>query len=73
MKLSIKYHAGNPNICRIPEIAARPLPECEGGGFYIPRDQAEKIVAINNAAHDWWEDRIPKDDAEKALMAALAR
>lgn len=44
MKLTIEYHAGNPNLCRIPELRIRPLPECEGGGWTIPRDQAELIV-----------------------------
>lgn len=44
MKLTIQYHAGNPNLCRIPELTIRQMPECEGGGWYLPREQAEAIV-----------------------------
>ena len=45
MKLTIQCHAGNPNMCRIPELKIRAMPECEGGGWYMPREQAEAIVA----------------------------
>lgn len=44
MKLTVEYHAGNPRLCRIPELKIREMPECEGGGWYIPREQAEQIV-----------------------------
>ncbi len=48
MKLTVEYHAGNPNICRIPELKIRAVPECEGGGWYLPREQAEMIVKAVN-------------------------
>lgn len=44
MNLTVRYHTGNPNLCRIPELRIRSLPECEGGGWYMPREQAELIV-----------------------------
>jgi hypothetical protein len=43
-KLTIEYHAGNPSLCRIPELTIRSMPECEGGGWYMPREQAEMLV-----------------------------
>lgn len=52
MKLTIQYHAGNPGLCRIPELKIGIMPECEGGGWHMPREQAELIVraveALNN-------------------------
>lgn len=45
MKLTIQYHLGNPNMCRIPELTIRPMAECEGGGWWMPREQAERIVS----------------------------
>lgn len=47
MKLTIQHHAGNPNLCRIPELTIRPMPECEGGGWYMPREQAEALVKMS--------------------------
>lgn len=44
MKLTIQYHAGNPNLCRIPELKIGVMPVCEGGGWYMTREQAELIV-----------------------------
>jgi len=44
MKFTVQYHAGNPNLCRIPELNIGVMPECEGGGWYMPREQAELIV-----------------------------
>lgn len=49
MKLTVQYHAGNPNMCRIPELKLRTLPECEGGGWYLPREQAELLAQAVNA------------------------
>lgn len=46
--ISMIVHAGNPKIAKIPELTIRTLPECEGGGWYMPADQAETIVEIWN-------------------------
>lgn len=48
MKLTVEYHAGNHGMCRIPELKIKLLPECEGGGWYLPREQAEMIVKAVN-------------------------
>jgi hypothetical protein len=45
MKLTLQHHLGNPNMCRIPELTIRQMPECEGGGWWMPREQAEQIVS----------------------------
>ena len=45
-QFTIKYHAANANIARIPELDIRPMHECEGGGYYISRQQAEYIVGM---------------------------
>lgn len=50
MKLTTLYHAGNPNLCRIPELTIRSMPECEGGGWYLPKDQAEALVQLSERA-----------------------
>lgn len=52
MKLTVQYHAGNPNICRIPELKIRAMPECEGGGWYLPREQAEFLVRACEGLED---------------------
>lgn len=44
MKLTIQFHGGNPSLCRIPELKIGVMPECEGGGWYMPREQAELLV-----------------------------
>lgn len=50
--LTLQVHLGNPKMARIPELTIRPLPECEGGGWYMPADQAEAIVrAWNSQIH----------------------
>lgn len=49
MKLTIEYHAGNPNLCRIPELRIKAMPECEGGGWFIPREQAEYLIRAAEA------------------------
>lgn len=50
MKLSIRYHAGNPNMCRIPELQIRQMAECEGGGWWMPKEHAEWLVRISDVA-----------------------
>lgn len=50
MILTIQYHAGNPNLCRIPELKIRAMPECEGGGYYLLREQAEEIIRAVEAS-----------------------
>jgi hypothetical protein len=52
MKLTLMQHAGNPNMCRIPELTIRAMPKCEGGGWYLPRRQAEFLVRAAEAVED---------------------
>jgi len=58
MKLTIQYHAGNPNMCRIPELTIRQMPECEGGGWYLPREQAELLVRASEGYEDTTVDEL---------------
>jgi len=44
-RLTIQHHIGNPNICKIPELTIRPMPECEGGGWYLSKSDAKQIVS----------------------------
>lgn len=52
--LTIQVHLGNPKMARIPELTIRTLPECEGGGWYMPADQAEAVVRA-------WNGLLSKD------------
>lgn len=56
MKLTIQYHSGNPDICRIPELKIRHLPECEGGGWWMPRRQAEDILSFSTVGTELTEE-----------------
>lgn len=47
--LTVQVHLGNPKMARIPELTIRAMPECEGGGWYMPADQAEAIAAAWNS------------------------
>lgn len=67
MKFTIQYHAGNPQLCRIPELKIGVMPECEGGGWYMPREQAEMIAA----SYPW--DRIRKLEYDNNQAAARIR
>lgn len=76
--LTVQVQLGNPKMARIPELVVRTLPECEGGGWYMPTDQAEAIVeAWNGFVNNSPEPKAPlptwaqlvaywKDRAEKA-------
>ena len=66
MKLTLQTHLGNPKMCRIPELDIRPMPECEGGGWWMPREQAEAIVSATAFA-----DKCSDDGWERAGRAAL--
>jgi len=57
-KFTLQYHSANPNMCRIPELKIKQLHECEGGGWYMRREQAEEIVAAVNA-YDPKRDAVP--------------
>lgn len=50
--LTIQVHLGNPRMARIPELTIRPMPECEGGGWYMPVDQAQALVDAWNGFLD---------------------
>lgn len=47
--LTVQTHLGNPRMARIPELTIRQMPECEGGGWYMPVDQAEAIASAWNS------------------------
>jgi hypothetical protein len=40
----LKYHSAMPNWCKIVGLDIKIVPEWEGGGFMVRRDQAEQIV-----------------------------
>lgn len=46
--LTVQVLLGNPKMARIPELAIRAMPECEGGGWYMPADEAQAIVEAWN-------------------------
>jgi len=46
--LSVQVHLGNPNKARIPELTIKNMPECEGGGWYMPVDEAKAITEVWN-------------------------
>lgn len=50
--LTVQVHFGNPKMARIPELTIRQMPECEGGGWYMPTDEAEAVAAA-------WNSRLP--------------
>lgn len=47
--LTVQVHLGNPKMARILELTIRTLPECEGGGWFMPADQAEAIASCWNS------------------------
>lgn len=44
--ITIRYHSAVPNWCKLNGLEIRAVPECEGGGFMVRRDQAEAIIAL---------------------------
>jgi hypothetical protein len=76
MKLTLLHHAGNPNMCRIPELTICTMPECEGGGWYLPRREAEFLVlsatrpSPSPAAIEAWQ---PISTAPSACHVIAAR
>ena len=58
MKLTIKEHAANPRMCRIPELQIHLMPECEGGGWYMWRGQAEDLLSLSVAGTVLTEDMM---------------
>lgn len=44
MKLEIRYHAAMPRWAKLVGLRIKAVPECEGGGFCIDREQAEEII-----------------------------
>lgn len=48
--LTLQVHLANDRMARIPELTIRQMPECEGGGWYMPTDQAKALVQVWNEA-----------------------
>jgi len=46
--ISIRYHSALPQWAKVVGLEIRSVPKCEGGGFMIRKDQAEKIVELFN-------------------------
>lgn len=44
--LDLRYHPAMPNWVKIVGLKIRAVPECEGGGFAIDRQQAEVIMDL---------------------------
>lgn len=44
--IELRYHTAMPGWCKIVGLDIRAIPECEGGGFAIRKDQAEHIVSL---------------------------
>lgn len=42
----IKRHLANPKMIRISGLQIRPVPECEGGGYFLLGQTAEDIVSV---------------------------
>lgn len=77
MKLTLEYHSGNPNLCRIPELKIKTIPECEGGGYSISREQAEALYQAVNIVHaiqsdEEWKsiDTAPRDGSKVWVYVA---
>lgn len=51
-KIEIRYHSAIPNYCKLEGLDIRIIPECEGGGFMIRKDQAEAIIALIKGSKD---------------------
>jgi len=49
LQVELLHHAAIPGWCKVKGLEIRAIHECEGGGFMIRRDQAEKIVAALNS------------------------
>jgi len=57
--LGIRYHNAMPNWAKIVGLKIKAVPECEGGGFMIDREQAELIMASIKLAMNYVaSDRI---------------
>ena len=46
--LELRYHAAMPGWVKIVGLKIRAIPECEGGGFAIDRQQAETIMDLRS-------------------------
>lgn len=62
--IEIRRHAGNPKLVRIKGLRVVEMPECEGGGYAITGDIAERIVAALNPA--------PVTDAQREALEPRA-
>lgn len=69
-KLEIRYHSAMPNWAKVVGLRIKAVPECEGGGFMIDKEQAEFIVrghldrteiraaSYANGYHDGWSAAV---------------
>lgn len=48
--LDLRYHHAIPGWCRVIGLQIRAVPECEGGGYMIRQDQAERLIKLLNDA-----------------------
>jgi len=49
LQVEILHHSAVPDWCKVKGLDIRAIDECEGGGFMIRREQAEKIAAALNS------------------------
>jgi predicted RNA-binding protein associated with RNAse of E/G family len=50
--LEIRYHNAMPNWAKLVGLKIRAVPECEGGGFMIDKEQAEAIMSAKLITQD---------------------
>lgn len=41
----LRFHHAIPKWCELVGVKIREIPECEGGGYMVPEEQARMIVA----------------------------
>jgi hypothetical protein len=50
--LDLRYHSAMVGWCKVVGLQIKAVPECEGGGFAIRQDQAERLVELARASRN---------------------
>lgn len=48
--VELRFHSAIPGWCKLVGLQIKAVPECEGSGFMVRQDQAERIVELAKAA-----------------------
>lgn len=66
--LEIRYHNAMPKWAKLIGLRIKAVPECEGGGFAVDKEQAEAIIALLERVRELEAERVkPAINVDLAL------